>query len=65
MKTASFESKKYYTKRIFNLTFSIYDISILITFRFCRDWEFRAMKIQAQEGVCMDVVFTIDQGEYI
>jgi hypothetical protein len=24
------------------------DISMFMTFRFCRDWEFRAMQIQAQ-----------------
>jgi hypothetical protein len=31
--------------------FSIQDISMFITFRFCRDWEFRLMKIQAHTKV--------------
>jgi hypothetical protein len=47
MKTAFFRSQKYYPYRIFSLAYSIQDISMLIIFRFCRDWEFRAMKIQA------------------
>jgi hypothetical protein len=33
---------------VFSLTFSIQDISMFITFRFYRDWEFSAVKIQAQ-----------------
>jgi hypothetical protein len=32
---------------IFSLTFRIQDISMFLTFLFCRDWEFRAMKTQA------------------
>jgi preprotein translocase subunit SecF len=32
---------------IFSLTFSIQDTSMFLTFQFCRDWEFRAMKTQA------------------
>jgi hypothetical protein len=35
---------------IFSLTFSIQDITMFLTFRFCRDWEFRAMKTQAQDA---------------
>jgi hypothetical protein len=31
---------------IFSFTFSIQNISMFLTFRFFRDWEFRAMKIQ-------------------
>jgi hypothetical protein len=37
-----------YTYRIFSLTDTIQDISLFLTFLFCRDWEFRAMKIQSQ-----------------
>jgi hypothetical protein len=33
---------------MFSSTYSIQDIAMVRTFRFCRDWEFRAMKIQAQ-----------------
>jgi hypothetical protein len=35
---------------IFSLTFSIQDISMFLTFRFCRDWAFRAMKTQTDKG---------------
>jgi hypothetical protein len=48
MKTSCFRYKKTYPYRIFSLTYSIQDISLFLTFRICRDWEFRAMKIQAQ-----------------
>jgi hypothetical protein len=48
MKTACFRSLKNHPYKIFSLTCSVQDISMFITFQFCRDWEFRAMKIQAQ-----------------
>jgi hypothetical protein len=34
---------------ISSLTFSIQHISMFLTFRFFRDWEFRAMKTQEQD----------------
>jgi hypothetical protein len=33
---------------VFSLTNSIKDISMFLTYRFCQDWELRAMKTQAQ-----------------
>jgi hypothetical protein len=51
MKTAtgSFRSKQINPYRILSLTYSIQEISMLMTFRFRQGWEFRAMKIQAQQ----------------
>jgi hypothetical protein len=46
-----FRSQKNHPWRIFSLSFSIQDISMFITFRFGRDWEFRAMKTQALERI--------------
>jgi hypothetical protein len=40
--------KNWKFNRIFSITFRIQDIPMLITFRICRDWEFRAMTFQAQ-----------------
>jgi hypothetical protein len=51
MKTAILRFQKYYPYRIFSFTYSIQDISMLMAFRFCRDWEFRAMKIQARSSL--------------
>jgi hypothetical protein len=40
-------SKKINPYRILSLTYSIQEIAMFITFRFDRDWEFRAMEVQA------------------
>jgi hypothetical protein len=45
--TASFRSKKITPYEILSLTYSSQEIAMFTTFLFCRDWEFRAMKIQA------------------
>jgi hypothetical protein len=47
-KTACLKYMKTYPCRIFSLIYSIQEISLFLTFRFCRDGEFRAIKIQAQ-----------------
>jgi hypothetical protein len=48
LKTDSFRSKKINPYRTLSLIYSIQEIALFITFRFCRDLDARDMKIQAQ-----------------
>jgi L-rhamnose mutarotase len=50
LKTVCLKSQKNYLYMVFSLNNTTKDISMFLKCRFCQDWEFRAMKTQAQSG---------------